>query len=95
MGEYISIKPIIKNLNKNSKNLDFLITTITLSSANLIKEELKEFSNIHHRFLPLDVEFLLKRFLKFWKPNLIFLVDSEIWPNLILKAKKTRYLWHY
>ena len=72
VGEYISIKPIIKNLNKNSKNLDFLITTITLSSANLIKEEIKEFSNIHHRFLPLDVEFLLKRFLKFWKPNLIF-----------------------
>ena len=90
VGEYISIKPIIKNLNKNSKNLDFLITTITLSSANLIKEELKEFSNIHHRFLPLDVEFLLKRFLKFWKPNLIFLVDSEIWPNLILLANKNK-----
>jgi 3-deoxy-D-manno-octulosonic-acid transferase len=22
-----------------------------------------------------------------WKPNYIFLVDSEIWPNLLLKSK--------
>ena len=44
--------------------------------------------NIHHRFFPLDVDFLINSFLKMWKPNYIFLVDSEIWPNLILKAKK-------
>ena len=29
----------------------------------------------------------MEKFLFLWKPDNIFLVDSEIWPNLILKAK--------
>ena len=39
------------------KTLEFLITTTTLSSRNLAKEELKKFNNAHHRFLPIDVNF--------------------------------------
>ena len=41
-----------------------------------------------HRYFPFDVAFLIDKFLLSWKPDKIFLVDSEIWPNLILKAKK-------
>jgi 3-deoxy-D-manno-octulosonic-acid transferase len=87
IGEFKSILPIIKELNSNS-NLEFLITTITLSSSNLAKKELKKFSNVQHRFFPFDVSFLIKRFILLWKPHAIFLVDSEIWPNLILEVKK-------
>ena len=37
------------------------------------------------------LNFLIKKFLNLWKPDFaIFLVDSEIWPNLILKAKKKK-----
>ena len=88
VGELKSIFPIIKILNKNYENLEFLVTTITLSSSNLAKDELKNLSNAHHRFLPVDVHFLIDKFLQEWKPKLIFLVDSEIWPNLIMSAKK-------
>ena len=34
IGELKSILPIIKNLNNKKKNIEFLITTITLSSSN-------------------------------------------------------------
>ncbi len=84
IGELKSIFPIIKKLNK--KNTEFLITTVTLSSSKIASEELKTYNNIHHRFFPLDVHFLIRRFLNSWKPNAIFLVDSEIWPNLIIEA---------
>ena len=30
----------------------------------------------------------LKKFISAWVPDKIFLVDSEIWPNLIISAKK-------
>ena len=90
IGEMKSIFPIIKELNKNYKHFEFLITTTTLSSGNLAEIELKKFSNVQHRFFPVEVEFIVKIFLKNWKPNFIFLVDSEIWPNLILKAKKNK-----
>ena len=88
IGELKSIIPIINQLNKDYKKLEFLITTTTLSSGNLSKMELGKIKNTRHRFFPLDVEFLIEKFLKLWKPDLIFLVDSEIWPNLVLNAKK-------
>ena len=90
IGELKSIIPIINELDKRYKKTEFLITTITLSSSNLAREQLKDIKNSHHRFLPLDVNFLIKKFIKLWKPDKIFLVDSEIWPNLILEAQRRR-----
>jgi|TARA_B110000211_G_C14042143_1_gene537239 3-deoxy-D-manno-octulosonic-acid transferase len=90
MGELKSILPLIEELNKNNNDLEFLITTVTLSSSNLARDELRKFNNAHHRFLPIDIEFLIKKFLLLWKPSAILLVDSEIWPNLILSAKKNK-----
>ncbi len=87
IGEFKSIIPILKQLNKGNLNIKFLITTTTLSSGNLAKIELKKLDNAEHRYFPLDVPFLMEKFLFLWKPDNIFLVDSEIWPNLILKAK--------
>ena len=90
IGELKSILPIIKELEKKNENLEFLITTLTTSSANLAKIELKKFKNAKHRFLPLDVNFIMKKFLSLWKPDAIFLVDSEIWPNLIFLANQKK-----
>ncbi len=90
IGELKSIIPIVKNLNKNGIEKDFLITTSTLSSSKIADLEFKNFKNISHRFFPFDVSFLINKFLKLWDPNFIFLVDSEIWPNLILRAKEQK-----
>ena len=87
IGEFKSIVPLIEQLNTNKRNFEFLITTSTLSSGNLAKSELKNLNNVHHRYFPFDVRFLIDKFLQLWRPEKIFLVDSEIWPNLILKSK--------
>ena len=90
IGEFKSIIPIIEHLNINHNNLKFLITTTTVSSGNLLKIELNKISNTEHRYFPFDVSFLMDKFISIWKPDRIFLVDSEIWPNLILSAKKNK-----
>ena len=89
IGELGSIIPIVEDLNSNNK-LEFLITTTTLSSSNFAHKEFANYKNIHHRFLPLDIPFLIKKFLNYWMPKAIFLVDSEIWPNLILEINKNK-----
>ena len=91
IGEFKSIIPIITNLNLDDKNFKFLITTSTFSSGNLAKVELQKFNNVEHRYMPYDVNFLIGKFIYLWNPSKIFLVDSEIWPNLILNAKKIKY----
>ena len=88
LGEVQSIFPIVNFLNKNDSNLEFLITTITLSSGKLVEKEFCDKKNIHHKYLPIDVKFLVKKFIDIWKPNLVMFVDSEIWPNLIFEIKK-------
>ena len=49
IGEFKSIVPIIIQLNKDFQNLQFLITTSTLSSGTLAKVELQKFQNVEHR----------------------------------------------
>ena len=89
IGEFKSIIPIIEELIKID-NIEILITTTTLSSGNLAEKIYKKFDKIHHRFFPLDINFLIERFFKEWRPDRIILVDSEIWPNLILTAKRNK-----
>jgi 3-deoxy-D-manno-octulosonic-acid transferase len=37
--------------------------------------------------VPLDRQGYVKRFLDHWRPDLAILVESEIWPNLVLETK--------
>lgn len=89
IGELNSIIPLIKKINKKNK-FNFLITTVTLSSSKLVLKELFNYTNIYHRFFPIDKPSLIYKFLNEWSPNLILFVDSEIWPNFILEIKRRR-----
>ena len=60
IGEVQSIFPIINALNKSQKHVEFLITTVTLSSGNLVKKKIKANQNIKHRYFPVDVVFVIK-----------------------------------
>ena len=90
IGECLSILPLIEEINKSNKNINFLITTVTLSSSKLLERKLNQYSNIIHRFFPLDIENLAENFLILWKPDLVCFVDSEIWPNFLFKIKKKK-----
>ena len=86
VGELLSIVPLIRILEKNKKISQILITSSTLTSANLFKQF--NFSKTIHQFFPIDSNFLVKRFLNYWKPHLVIFIDSEIWPNMITNIKK-------
>ena len=87
IGELKSIIPLIKKLNTNNK-FEFLITSVTTSSAKLIREQLSNEKNIIHRFFPIDKQNIVIKFLESWSPDLILFVDSEIWPNFLFEIKK-------
>ncbi len=88
IGEFKSIMPILAELNKQHNNLEFLVTTTTFSAGKLAVEEIRKHKNVKHRYFPVDVGFIIEKFLFLWNPKVIILVDSEIWPNLITIAKK-------
>jgi len=90
VGEAMSILPLIETFIKDEKINKILLTSITLSSGNIIEKKYKKNEKVVHQFLPLDISFFTNKFLKYWKPNMSVFIDSEIWPNLILQTSKNK-----
>jgi 3-deoxy-D-manno-octulosonic-acid transferase len=86
VGEIKSIIPILEKLEKNSNYNQILITSNTLSSANIVKN--LKLKKIIHQFFPIDSNFILKKFIDFWKPSKVIFIDSELWPNTLINLKK-------
>ncbi len=90
IGETNSVFPLISKLIKDNENIFILLTSTTLSSSELIKKKKFNKNNIQHHFFPLDVQFLVKKFINYWKPELVIFVDSEVWPNYLLEISKRK-----
>ncbi len=86
VGEIKSIVPLIEKLEKQKKINQILVTSSTLSSAKIFEKF--KFKKTIHQFYPIDENQLTKKFLNYWKPNIITFIDSEIWPNMLLNIKK-------
>ena len=86
VGELLSILPLVQELEKNKSINQILVTTSTLSSAQIFKKF--NFKKTIHQFFPIDTSFISKKFINHWKPSKVFFIDSEIWPNMILNLKK-------
>ena len=90
IGEAMSILPLIDRCTKEKSINKILITSITLSSGKILERKYIGNHKINHQFLPLDIIFPINKFLDHWKPNLSIFIDSEIWPNLILKISQKK-----
>ena len=88
VGEVMSVLPLVEKLEKRKDIKQILITSNTYSSSKILsKFKLKK---TIHQFFPLDVSFIIKKFLKHWKPSIAIFIESEIWPNAIIEIKKEK-----
>ncbi len=83
VGETNTILPLIDALKSRSPGLCMLLTTGTVTSAQLAKSRLAE--DTIHQFSPLDAPQFVSAFLDHWRPDTAIFAESEIWPNLILE----------
>jgi len=87
VGESLSVIPLVRALKEKLPDANFLVTTGTVTSARLMEERLPE--GAFHQFIPLDHPDYVTCFLDHWRPDAAIFVESEFWPNLILKARET------
>ena len=88
VGEINSTWSIIKRINE-AKDINILITTTSVTSANNVKNKIDKLPNnnkVIHQFAPLDTS--VKKFLNHWKPNILINIESEFWPNLFTLTSK-------
>ncbi|MGB4191319.1 MAG: 3-deoxy-D-manno-octulosonic acid transferase [Rickettsiales bacterium] len=85
IGEFNAILPIIKSISEKHPSINILLTTVTLTAANIAVNNLP--SNAIHQFAPFDCSNIINRFIGYWQPDLTIWTESEFWPNMIRAAE--------
>ena len=88
VGEILSVIPVINILEKNKKIKKILLSSSTLSSSFIIEKY--KFKKTSHVYFPIDNNYLAKRFIKYWNPQIAIFIESEIWPNMFDNLKKKK-----
>ncbi len=81
LGEVMALRGLIDIILQNKPDINFLVTSGTLQSAELFSQNLP--TNTTHQFIPLDVHKFRQNFLSRWKPNLVIWSEQEIWPGFV------------
>jgi 3-deoxy-D-manno-octulosonic-acid transferase len=85
VGESLSLLPLVAALKARRPDIVLLVTSGTVTSAEVLARRLP--AGVLHQFAPVDGPRAVGRFLDHWRPDLALLVESELWPNLILAAR--------
>ncbi|XP_074373107.1 putative 3-deoxy-D-manno-octulosonic acid transferase, mitochondrial isoform X2 [Apium graveolens] len=86
LGEGLAAVPVIKRCVQRRPDVTVLLTTTTLSAFEVIKDLLP--SGVIYQFTPVDTPVAIDSFLGYWKPNAVVLMESELWPNLVMSAAR-------
>ncbi|MBU0779308.1 MAG: 3-deoxy-D-manno-octulosonic acid transferase, partial [Alphaproteobacteria bacterium] len=84
VGESLSALPVIAALLDQPDAPTILVTSGTATSAQILAQRLPK--GCIHQFAPLDSAAALRRFNAHWQPDLLVLMESEIWPQMIATA---------
>lgn len=85
VGESILACNIVKEIKQKSPELPILVTTTTSTGAEQIA---KLGDLVEHRYMPIDFNFAIRRFLKVVQPNQLIIIETELWPNTLHQVDK-------
>lgn len=81
VGESIAAIPIIKQFQKRFPDVPITMTTTTPTGSKQVQTLLG--NTIFHVYLPYDIPWAVKNFLKRCKPTLVINMETELWPNCL------------
>ena len=86
-GEALASLPLIDALRAETPGLIVLVTTFTVTGAELIR---KQAPHVIHQFKPSEDSAAITAFLDHWRPDLALFIESELWPNLLWQTGRRR-----
>lgn len=86
VGESMVALSVAENMRQRTPHLRFLFTSGTKTSADLIASRMS--AGDQHQFVPVDLPRATAAFIAGWAPDLAVFVEGEVWPNLLIAARK-------
>ncbi|MFH1860794.1 MAG: 3-deoxy-D-manno-octulosonic acid transferase, partial [bacterium] len=84
VGEVRGITRMARELNPTLPEYSILLSTITATGTDIARK----LSAMGVIYLPLDLPLVVRRTLRIINPKILVITETELWPNLILQAKK-------
>lgn len=79
LGEWQALRPLLKKF-ENRTDVSVFVTASTPEARKIISQQEP---NLPLSILPLDLGFLMDRFIKRVKPAALILIETEMWPRMI------------
>jgi 3-deoxy-D-manno-octulosonic-acid transferase len=87
VGETIASVPLIKQLAARYPQLDLVVTTTTPTGAERVQALLGD--SVTHVYVPYDLPGALRRFLRQFQPQMLVIIETELWPNMIHYCRRS------
>lgn len=86
VGEVLTLPALIRAMANLRPDLNFLVTSSTLTSARAVADNLPE--NTIHQYMPVDCLPFVRRFLDHWRPDLSVWAEQDLWPAIVVEADR-------
>ena len=85
VGEVLTVKALVKALEKEFNNWDIVISTNTNTGLSVAK---RYFHDKKIFYFPLDLSWVVEKVLSAINPGCVVLVELELWPNFLIAVVK-------
>ncbi len=82
MGEAVAAAPLVRELRRRQPDARLQLTSTTRSGRDRLRE-----IEAHASLAPLDTPQAVKRYFRGVRPERLFLLETELWPHWLLRAK--------
>ena len=86
VGELLAVAPLVQRMLQEWPDKAVLITNTTPTGSEQTQKLFGD--RVEHTWFPFDIPLVTGAFLRHWAPQLIVMVETEIWPNLMVSARE-------
>ncbi len=86
VGETMAAVPLIEKLIERYPEYEVLVTSSTPTGSDRVKKIFGD--SVWHAYAPFDLSMSVKHFFSSISPEFIIVLETEIWPNMVVQAHK-------
>jgi 3-deoxy-D-manno-octulosonic-acid transferase len=88
VGEVQAAVPLVRALLAGGRDLRIVVTTTTPTGHERVQQALG--NGVVHRYAPYDLPGAVRRFLERVRPQLVIIMETELWPNILHQCSRRR-----
>jgi 3-deoxy-D-manno-octulosonic-acid transferase len=86
VGETIAAAPLIRELQRRYQGTTLAVTTSTPTGSDRVRALFGD--SVYHVYAPYDLPGAVGRFCRRTRPDLLIIMETELWPNLIARCRR-------